>query len=437
MKKYSRAKLTQKEVETRINIILKKTLYILNKNFIYNGIRNTYIELYCPIHNYIWKVSLHQFLYNYSKHNLFGCPYCKYKYSKEICQEAALKCKYRSEFASKFKGEYCSARRNGWLNEICAHMNKLGNRYKRCIYSYEFININGKQYVYVGLTDNLYKRDIAHSNKGSVFNFCNIHNINRPHIKQLTDYIDANIASNKEGEILFNYIKEGWIPINKAKTGGLGGYFKDHDFTFEDCKKIGRKYKNRSEWKENDYPTYYIASKFKWINDILKQKEKFGNKNQRYWTFEKIKEIALKYNYKNEFAKNEPSAYQMAYRNKWLDKICEHMEIKWQKTNLTIEIVKKKIEEYDSLTDFILNEKQMYNWLNKNHIKLINISNKTFNKKKGNPKPICQYTKDGIFIRKYNNAREAELYGFNFKNISQVLHGHKKTHKGYIFKFEN
>jgi hypothetical protein len=78
----------------------------------------------------------------------------------------------------------------------------------------------------------------------------------------------------------------------------------------------------------------------------------------------------------------------------------------------------------------------MYNWLNRNKIKLSEISDKPYKKPIGNPKPIIQLTKEGKFVRRYNNARETEAYGFNFRNVSQVCLGQKKSHKGFIFIFE-
>jgi len=43
-----------------------------------------------------------------------------------------------------------------------------------------------------------------------------------------------------------------------------------------------------------------------------------------YWTYERCKEEALKYMTRGEFAK-ESKAYDIAWREKWLDKICSHM----------------------------------------------------------------------------------------------------------------
>jgi hypothetical protein len=51
-------------------------------------------------------------------------------WTKEKCHETALKYKSRSEFGKKSKGAYHSARKNGWLDEICSHMKKKINKPK-------------------------------------------------------------------------------------------------------------------------------------------------------------------------------------------------------------------------------------------------------------------------------------------------------------------
>ena len=55
---------------------------------------------------------------------------------------------------------------------------------------------------------------------------------------------------------------------------------------------------------------------------------------------------------------------------------------------------------------------------------------------KETPKPVCQYTIDGEFVRSYKNARETAAYGFNYRHVSQVCNGKEKTHKGFVFRFE-
>lgn len=426
---------TQEKAKKRIIEKLSQLPYELVEPFAYVGDRDTQVTLHCKKHDYTWTTSWHQVVYADTMLS-GGCPDCRTTYTKNVCHEAALKCQFRSEFAKKYKGEYYAALRNGWLDEICSHMTMLGNHYKRCIYAYEFPDIEGNNYVYVGLTDHLPQRDLLHGRKGSVYNFCKKHNIERPKPIQLTEYINKEEASVKEGIHLSKYIAQGWLPLNRVKTGSLGGHLANDGFTFEECKAVGQKYSKRSEWKRNHYPTYYIACKRGWIDDILKQSERFGNAKQRYWTEERIHEKALMYSSRSEFSLKEPVASMRAYQMGIMDKICAHMKKKIKPTGFTVDNIRLEIEKFETLTDFIANNQRMYEWLMRHKIKLTDISDKPYKKPKGNSKPVHQFTLDGVYVRSYNNARETEKFGFNYKNVSQVCHGERKSHKGYVFRFE-
>lgn len=440
----SRKLLTQEEARKRISEKLSQLPYELVEPFIYKGDRDTNVTLHCKIHDITWTTSWHQVIYVRSKLS-GGCSGCRVTYPKEVCHKAASQCQYRSEFAEKFEGEYMAALRNGWLDEICSHMIAVGNHYKRCIYAYEFPNIEGKNYVYVGLTDHIPQRDLVHGRKGAVYTFCKKHNVVRPKPIQLTEYIDKEEAKEQEGIELSKYIAKGWLPLNRVKTGSLGGHLANDGFTFEECKARGQRYSKRSEWKRKDYPTYYIASKRGWIDKILKQSERFGNAKQSYWTEERIAETASKYESRREFQKKEPSAYARAWKMGILDKVCGHMKRIWQRLDYNVEMIKRRIEEYDNLSDFIANNKSMYYWLSRHKIKLRDLSDKPYKVskeamlsnqgRKGPSKPVHQFTLDGTYVRSYNSARETKEYGFNYKNVSQVCHGKRKSHKGYIFKF--
>jgi hypothetical protein len=47
----------------------------------------------------------------------------KIHWTKDKCKEVALLCEYRNEFNKKYKSAYVISSKNGWLNEICTHMN--------------------------------------------------------------------------------------------------------------------------------------------------------------------------------------------------------------------------------------------------------------------------------------------------------------------------
>lgn len=190
-------------------------------------------------------------------------------WTKKICKIEALKYQTKSVFRAKSNKAYNAAYRNGWLESICKHMTIEGNVYKRCIYAYEFED----NHVYVGLTCNIERRHLERmsSKKDAVKKY----NDENPSVKYkrilLSKYVDVNIAVKLENKYLAKYIKKGWIPLNKAKTGSVGG--------------IG----------------------------------------YEKWSYEMCKEIALNCSSKKEFRKISKGAYIKAYKNKWLDEICNHM----------------------------------------------------------------------------------------------------------------
>ena len=52
-----------------------------------------------------------------------------------------------------------------------------------------------------------------------------------------------------------------------------------------------------------------------------------------------------------------------------------------------------------------------------------------------NTTPVCQYSKNGDFIKKYNSIQEAsDLTGIKGCNISNALSGIQKTAGGFIWK---
>jgi hypothetical protein len=53
-------------------------------------------------------------------------------------------------------------------------------------------------------------------------------------------------------------------------------------------------------------------------------------------------------------------------------------------------------------------------------------------------KPVLQYTKDNIFIKEWESAKQAELsLGISLGDISRVCRGEGKTCKGYKWKLKN
>lgn len=428
--------LKKDEAKSRLLKIISPNGYRLVEPFEYKGSRNTTVKLYCPKHKLTWEVTWHRISFRYNKKSdkYTGCKKCRIIYTKEECQKVAKTFKYRSVFSSKCEGYYLAALRNGWLDEICKHMTVRGNRYLRCIYSYEFRNINSKDYVYVGLTDSIEHRDKGHLIKGSVFNFCKKNKIKKRNIKQLTDYVEKDEAVKLEGQILDRYLSEGWVPINKVKTGGLGGNLTLGGLTFKECSSRASLFKNRSEWKQKDYSSYYIASKHGWIDKIKIQKKNYGNSSSTFWTKEKCINEGLKYSTLKVFRKHCGVVYAIAAKRGWLEDVTGHMAKRVQNHNYTTDSVLKLLKEFNSITSFYKAYPSIKNWCSKNHIRLKDYTDKGFDYRSPKKK-VQQFDKSGTLIREYECARDAVVYGFDYKKISAVCNGKNKTHKGFIFRF--
>ena len=283
-------------------------------------------------------------------------------WTKEKCQEEALKYNSRTEFSKRCKTGYSKSVKSGWLDDICGHMEKIGNRFNKCIYSYEFPD----NYVYVGLTYNL---DVRQKNRDNDINDQVIIHMKKtgltPVKKQLTDYIDVNDAIKLEGYYVEKYKNNGWNILNKSKTGAIGGNV--IKWTKEKCKEESLKYKSKIEFQKNSGGCYDAARRNGWLDDccshmVITQKP-FG-----YWTFERCKEEALKYKTKGEFEKNS-SAYLISCRNNWVNDICSHMIVRPNKI-WTYDKCKKEASKYKTKIEFYKNSYGSYKasyrngWLN-------------------------------------------------------------------------
>lgn len=200
------------------------------------------------------------------------CPHLKSNYrgknfwTKERCQEEALKYNTRFEFEKGCISACLIARKNKWIDEICEHMSIIGNRENRCIYAAEFED----KHVYVGLTYNTKNRFADHLKDINSGIYKHIQKTGLiPMFKQLTDYIDVKEASKLEGEIAKDYSLNNWSLINKAKCGAVGGGMK---WTKEKCIEESKYCRTRSEFKNKNRSAYNSALSHKWLNEIFENK---------------------------------------------------------------------------------------------------------------------------------------------------------------------
>jgi T4 RnlA family RNA ligase len=233
-------------------------------------------------------------------------------WTKERCAEEALKYKTKSEFEKGSPSAYVKSGKMGWKDEICKHMKTNGNKYNRCIYAVEFPD----NHVYIGLSYNYEKRLFQHLNDIKNNSIILRHHVKtglEPIVIQLTDYINVEDAVKLESIKLDEYKNNGWIILNKAKCGNVGG--KTVKWTKEKCKREAYLYNNRNEFKKESPGAYYAALRNKWIDEICTHM----NSVLKKWDYDSCKKESEKFKNQDDFKKNSSGAYGYAYRNNLLN----------------------------------------------------------------------------------------------------------------------
>ena len=207
--------------------------------------------------------------------------------TKAKCAKEAKKYKNRTDFQRYSPGAWNAANKHNWLDEICSHMETYGNLFLRCIYAFEFSDIS----VYIGLTDNIQRREKQHlkSSNSAVYKHIQKTSLT-PILQILHEYTDKELAKTLEKFYIEDYRSKGWNILNRAKAGSLGG---------------------------------------KYV----------------FWTYEECKSHALQCSTRSEFITKHPGAYASAIKNKWLDDICQHMELKFEIKNDS-ETVRLEAQKY-------------------------------------------------------------------------------------------
>lgn len=238
----------------------------------------------------------------------------------ERVREEAKKYSSRTDFYKGNQFVYNIAVKNGWIEDFIPSQIDLKERI-RCVYSYEF---KGYNVVYVGLTDDKKRRHLEHlgistfgKSCSPVLTFARDHAISVPEPVYWYDNCTVLEAQKYEDEVVKHYEKNGWVLLNRAKTGvghgSIGGSARR--WTRKECYDEARKYNSRTEFSDNCQSAYAKALRKGWIDDYTW----FSTLGNKKWTYETCYNEALKYNTRWDFGKGNHPAYQVASQNRWLD----------------------------------------------------------------------------------------------------------------------
>jgi hypothetical protein len=236
--------------------------------------------------------------------------------TEEFIKNLALQHKYRSQFKQASPSAYRKARELGILDTVCSHMTPATRNSKktRNIYAYEFED----KTAYVGLTYNIEIRHSSHLKDEKSQVFKKIITGVKYSLKILETDLIPSIASDKEIEWAKYYIDVGFVLLNKAKCGNLGG---NHTkWTKIKILETASNYKYLSDFSKENCSAYTVASRNGWIDELELEKKKVD------WTNEELAFRASKYKTISEFIKFDKNAYATAYNRKILNDICPHMK---------------------------------------------------------------------------------------------------------------
>lgn len=322
------------------------------------------------------------------------------EYSDEYLIEEAKKYPNKRELRESAYWLLTAIRSHKLQKQAYEHMDVLGNRRYRMIYAYEFPDHS----VYVGLTFDYKKRDKEHKTQPSstVKKYMKRTGLTPVH-KPLTGYLPVKDAQRLEGEYVEKYRSDGWKILNIAKTGGAGAVYNKAE------------YEKAIELRGQGMTVVQIAKQLGVSKSTIEYHFRHagllkGNKKLMSLTIELVDDDG-------NILKIFKSAKEAA-----------------EYFNVRETTIRNNIYSRHRLRGYYLryNQKE-YEFKRGKEYKYSN----EIKKSKGTPKPVCQYTIDGKFVRRYNNARETGEYGFNFRHVSMVCNGKEKTHKGFVFRFEN
>ncbi|MDL2212629.1 hypothetical protein LJC29_01515 [Bacteroides sp. OttesenSCG-928-N06] len=274
-------------------------------------------------------------------------------WTKERCIKAVKECVNNGESKQQFKLKYSAASRailqNGWTEEIYSMFPILGNLYRRCIYVYEFTD----NFAYIGLTYNPTKRNRDHHYKKDSAVYKHIHESGLfPTFKVISDYMENEEAQKQEASTLKEYINNGWNILNRIKTGALG--HGNPIWTKEICQQIASKYIVLKDFSDNEPICYNAMIRNGWVKELCLHMKR------RKFSLNEMKIAAAKYDTVLDFRRNDNKIYCAAQRQGLLNEVIKGMKAGYDGPSESE--IRAEACKYTLYGDFINKSKLHYKW---------------------------------------------------------------------------
>jgi len=357
-------------------------------------------------------------------------------WTKEKCQEIALKYKNKQDFRNGDNYPYTKSQKKGWLDDICSHM--VEDVYDRGYWSYERCVEEIKKY------------------------------------NNISDF-------RKKSRCVYTCIKNNWLGKLYDIVGFEGNKKRDY-WTKENCQEESLKYNTRTDFRINSYSAYKKSLDNNWLDDICSHMKVVGNLYKRcIYVFEfsdKNAYIGLTYDYNDRIGKHiideKSSVYKhlnsmsgLTYETK---KLTDYVDVEkakklegkyvkmyekdgWfilnriktggvgGKINLTKEKCHEDALNYNTRTDFRINKQSSYNRARKKKWLDEICSHMKSNKSSGGclicgDKNEDNFYKDKNVCKKCISVQKKKYYNKNKETILERNRNYKENNKEKVRKKE-
>lgn len=277
----------------------------------------------------------------------------KLPYTKEECRLEALKYNSKEDFKKYSPIYYDCAKSYRILTEISDHMGINSNL--RYVYVFEFED----HHAYIGLSCYPQRRFRQHLNEDNSTVSKYIKETGCKYVFKVLTGGAVNDAVQQEIQWIKNYKEDGWVILNKE----LDDLANDGSpkYTFEYCVEIANRYAHIRNFQKGNTLVYNYVVRHGWLDKICKHMDK-DTQEANHWTKERCLEVANNFKTRTDFQKGCRGAYAAAYRNKWLDEICSHMERPTSPNKYwTIERCQEEALKYATKKDFQKGSSGAYN----------------------------------------------------------------------------
>lgn len=205
-------------------------------------------------------------------------------WTKAECLKEALKYTRRVDFKNGCSSAASIAQKNGWMDDVCAHMKRAGTLFLRYVY---VIREVGTQRVYVGLSINPKRRYWKHKSKPAKAMREFISGDTRMIV--VSGLLQIEDAARIEIELINRFQSRGWTVMNSVKGGALGCM--ELKWNRDAVVAVSKTCRTRKEMFTKYRGAYMAAHRRGWLDELFADHDNQGYIERRVWTLEMLQAL--------------------------------------------------------------------------------------------------------------------------------------------------